>query len=153
MLGGIAMICIEIIVPGGILGIIGGLMLVGSVGVAFADYGLGGALITLMLAMILTGIALAVEFQILPKTRFGKHLFLNSESGGRLRYGARDDNAAVEDLVGQRGQAATTMAPSGRIVIEGKSYEAYSQSGLLHKGAAVEVVGRDAFRVVVKKIS
>ncbi|MEO0794035.1 MAG: NfeD family protein [Verrucomicrobiota bacterium] len=156
VIAGILLISFEILVPGGILGALGGIAILGAGWVAFTEFGVFGAAWTLLLSLIVVTVVVIVEFQMLPKTRFGKRFFLSAASGGRIRYGSRND-AAVEasdqaDLVGQTGIAATTMAPSGRIVVEGKTYEGFSQSGYLNKGDQIEVVGRDAFRVVVKKL-
>lgn len=153
ILAALLLITFEVLVPGGVLGLLGVACVAGAVWTAFTDYGLDGAVITFIIALILITALVFIEFRMLPKTRFGKRLFLSGHSGSRIRYGSRTDEGEVENLVGQKGEAATTMAPSGRVVIDGKSYEGYSQSGLLNKGAQVEVIGRDAFRVVVKKIS
>ncbi|GHC12956.1 NfeD family protein [Cerasicoccus arenae] len=154
IIAGLLLISFEIVVPGGVLGTIGVLSVMGAVGVAYAQYGVQIAAIVFLASLVIITVMVIVEFQLLPKTKLGKQFFLSSSSGGAIRYGQRDDNAAQEDsLIGQQGEALTTMAPSGRIMISGKSYEGYSQSGLLNKGTLVEVVARDAFRVVVKKVS
>jgi len=150
---GLVLISFEIVVPGGVLGIIGVLFVGGAVYVAFDEYGLYTAVVTFVVSLLLITITVLVEFRLLQKTPFGQKLFLSKSSGSRIRYGSRTDDSEADNLIGQKGEAITTMAPSGRVVIEGKSYEGYSQSGLLNKGAQVEVIGRDAFRIVVKKIS
>ncbi|WP_309387546.1 NfeD family protein [Cerasicoccus frondis] len=150
----LVLISFEIVVPGGILGLLGAVAVIGAVSVAYNEYGLYVALATFMGALLLIGVVVMFELRMLPKTKYGKKLFLYSSSGARLRYGAKsDDGPEEESLIGQQGEALTTMAPSGKIVIGGKFYEGYSQSGYLNKGTLIEVVGRDTFRVVVKKIS
>jgi len=154
VIAGILLIGFEIVVPGGILGVLGAVLMLGAVGVAFSDYGFLGAAITLLGSVFATLVVVIIEFQVLAHTKFGQKLALSSTSGGRIRYGSRDDAPdadADESLIGQQGETVTTMAPSGRIVIDGKAYEAYSQSGFLERGERVEVVARDAFRVVVQK--
>lgn len=153
ILAALLLVTFEILLPGGVLGVLAVGAVAAAVWFGYSDYGFLGGVTTLVISLTLITILVFVEFQLLPKTRFGRHLFLSKSSGGRLRYGSRTDEGAVEDLIGQQGEAATTMAPSGRVVIDGKTYEGYSQSGLLNKGAQVEVIARDAFRVVVKKIS
>jgi len=154
VIAGVLLIAVEIIVPGGILGLLGGVVLFAAVGYAFTEFGLMGAGVTFLASVVLTAIVVILEFYILAQTKFGQKLALSSASTGRIRYGSRDDQfdaGGDSDLTGKRGEAVTAMAPSGRIVIDGKTYEAYSQSGFLERGEAVEVIGRDAFRVVVQK--
>lgn len=153
ILAGLILISFEILVPGGILGALGGVAVLGACWVAFTEYGFFGAAWTFLLSLIVILVMVIIEFQMLPKTKFGQHLFLSKASDGRIRYGHRDDTPATkeDDLVGQRGEALTTMAPSGKVSVNGRAYEGFSQSGLLDKGTEVEVVGRDAFRVVVRK--
>ncbi|WP_309395861.1 NfeD family protein [Cerasicoccus maritimus] len=153
IIAGLILISFEIVVPGGILGLLGVGAVLGAVYVAFSEYGLFGAIFTFICSLVIIMAIVILEYRMLPKTEFGRKLFLFNTSGSRIRYGARtDDGPAEESLIGQQGEALTTMAPSGRIIISGKSYEGFSQSGYLNKGAQVEVVARDAFRVVVKKI-
>ncbi len=153
IIAALLLISFEILVPGGILGLLGVACVAGAVWISYQEYQLQGAVITLLASVFVITTAVFIEFQMLPKTKYGKRLFLSKTSGSRIRYGERSDEGERDDLIGQRGQAATTMAPSGRVVIDGKSYEGFSQSGLLNKGVEVEVIARDAFRVVVKKVS
>lgn len=39
-----------------------------------------------------------------------------------------------------KGKAHTDLRPSGKIMIEGKVYDAVAESGWIHKGESVEVV-------------
>lgn len=153
VLVGLLLISAEILVPGGILGLLGGVAVIGAVWVAFTDYGFFGAIWTFVIALVVITAVVIVEFKMLPKTKIGQRLFLSRTSGASIRYGEREGapEADASDLVGRRGEALTTMAPSGRVLVNGRDYEGYSQSGLLEKGVEIEVVGRDAFRVIVKK--
>jgi membrane-bound serine protease (ClpP class) len=55
------------------------------------------------------------------------------------------------ELIGKQGTADTTLAPSGYVVVGGRRFEAFSRSGLVAKGEALQVVGVDNFRLVVSK--
>ncbi len=80
---------------------------------------------------------------LLPRTRLGKGLILHSTSGA-------DQPAAGEaELVGKPASAVTTLAPSGYVLVEGRRFEAFCQSGHAPVGAALKVVGRDNFRLIV----
>jgi membrane-bound ClpP family serine protease len=142
---GIVLIVLEVIVPGGVLGVIGGIAMLGGCALAFRHYGaFGGGLATLV-ALGVLGVSLYIEFALLPRTRFGKKMFLQ-QSVDATSQPPPADPALV---VGRTAEAATTMAPSGYVLLDGKRYEAFSQSGLIAKGATVRVVGVDSFHLIV----
>ena len=140
---GLLLLGFEVIVPGGGLGMIGGLAMLGGCVIAFGELGLTGGGLAVLAAVLLVGLLLYVEFRILPKTAMGRRLFLNSKVTGTTM------NARGEDLGGKSGEAVTDLAPTGYIVIEGKRHEAFSRSGFLDAGAKVKVVGMDNFRLIV----
>ena len=55
-------------------------------------------------------------------------------------------------MVGRPAEAATTLAPSGLVLVGGRRYEAFCQSGHAAKGDALRVVAVDNFRLVVTKV-
>lgn len=137
----------EVFVPGAVLGIIGGILMTVGCALAFVEFGLDGGAIAVVVALALVGLTLYFEFVVLPKTKFGQRLFLHRSVDAT----SQPPIAVPEAVVGQIGEALTTLAPSGVVLIAGKQYEAASQSGLLPKGAAVKVTGVDNFRLLVSK--
>jgi membrane-bound ClpP family serine protease len=137
----------EVFVPGGVLGILGGVLMAIGCGIAFYEFGVNGGAIASVLALALVGLTLYIELVLLPKTRFGKKLFLDAAVSAT----SQPPPAQPTDVVGQTGEALTTLAPSGVVLIGGRKYEASSQSGLLPKGAAIKVTGLDNFRLLVSK--
>lgn len=144
---GTALIFLEILVPGGILGFAGGLAMVGGCALAFSEFGVDGGLLAVLAAAALLSITLYFEFKLLPRTKLGGRMFLRSEVSG-----VSSSTADRLALVGKIGQAVTTLAPTGVIVLDGKNFEAFSRDGLVNPGAQLEVVAVDNFRLVVKKI-
>jgi membrane-bound ClpP family serine protease len=142
---GILLIATEVIVPGAILGIIGGLLMVGGTILAFMDYGTGGGLLALGIASIVGALALFIEFRVLPKTAIGRRAFLTEEVTGVSAAIGKDALA----LVGKPAEALTMLSPSGYVRIDGRRYEAFCQSGQAPAGAALEVIGADSFRLIV----
>lgn len=140
---GLVLLGFEVFVPGAILGLLGGLALAGGCVLAFVDYGLNGGAAAVAIAAVLAGALLYFEFRILPRTAFGRRLFLQSAVTGR------SPDVATPDVVGQPGQALTVLAPTGYVLVAGRRYEAYSQSGYIAAGAALRVVGLDNFRLIV----
>ncbi|MCF3651263.1 NfeD family protein [Synoicihabitans lomoniglobus] len=140
---GIVFLGFEVFLPGGILGVFGGLALLGGCVMAFVGYGVGGGGLAILTAFLLVVAVLYFEFAILPKTAIGKRLFLHAAVDGTSSV------ARATDLVGQLGTTATALAPSGYIVIDGRRHEAFSRGGFLEAGAAVKVVATDNFRLIV----
>jgi len=144
---GVLLLGFEVFVPGGLLGVLGALSMIGGIVMAFVDFGAGPGLTAVGAALVLVVLMLVAEFVILPRTAIGRRLFLTSAVQGSSQ-GPLADAAAV---VGAAGETLTTLAPTGYVQVAGKRYEAFSQSGLLTKGTSVRVVGVDNFRLIVTK--
>lgn len=142
---GVVFIAVEVIIPGGILGAIGGLLMFAGSVVAFSTYGTWGGILALAAGLLLGGLALFFEFRILPKTAIGKRAFLTSEVTG---VSAALGKEAL-NLVGHPAEALTMLSPSGYVRVNGERYEAFSQSGQVPAGAMLDIVGADNFRLIV----
>ena len=146
---GILLLVIEVIAPGGILGIIGGIFLLAGSGLSFSEFGMEGGLIATSIAAVIGVIVLYWEFVYLPKTGFIKKLSMATTVAGR----SQPELAAAEAIIGREGKSVTMLSPSGYVLIDGKRYEAHCQRGQLESGADVRVVGVDNFRLIVTPIS
>lgn len=144
---GILLLVAEVLVPGGVLGAIGGLMMFGGCVLAFLDFGVGGGLLAVVTALLLGLTAFWLELRVLPRTRIGKRAFLTAEMTGVSA--ALDDSA--KSLVGKPATALTMLSPSGYVRIDGQRYEAFCQSGQAPAGADLEVIGADNFRLIVSQ--
>lgn len=144
---GFVLLAFEVIVPGAILGIIGGLAILGGVILAFMEYGSTGGWTALGVGAGGGMLMLAVEFWLLPRTPWGKRMFLRAAIDGT----SQPAPAEASNVMGRAGEALTPLSPSGHVLIDGRRYEAFSRSGLLPKGAEVRVVGLDNFRLIVSK--
>ena len=145
---GLMLLAFEVILPGGILGGIGALMMIAGCGLAFYEFGTSGGIATTGIALLATVIMLWVEFKLLPKTKLGQKAFLKRSITGVSS--AYNDEAKL--LVGKTGEAITTLSPSGYIRIDGQQYEAFCQSGHTEAGTPVKVIDADSFRLIISKI-
>jgi|APLak6261676563_1056112.scaffolds.fasta_scaffold02327_2 membrane-bound ClpP family serine protease len=144
-LAGILLLAIEVFVPGMIVGIIGGLSILAGVVTAFNLYGTGGGLIALLCGGLLLGVTLYLEFVVLPKTKLAKALSMQTTVEGTSQPAVAD----LSTVLNQQGETITPLSPSGYINVQGRRYEAFSQSGYLAKGVTVRVTGLDNFRLIV----
>lgn len=135
----------EIFVPGGVLAVLGGIMLLAASVVTYNEFGLAWAVTLLCLGLIGAVIMFFLEIRFISHTRFGKQLSLKSTISTRL------NPVADENLVGQDGTTLTILAPSGRVGINGKPYTASARSGFLEKGVPVRVIRAETFKLIVDR--
>lgn len=143
---GVLLLAFEVVVPGAILGILGALAMVTGCVLAFVYHGATGGAIAVGAALLLVGLMLVIEFGLLPRTRWGRRLFLNKSIDSQSQ-----PPVASGGIAGSKGAADTTLAPTGYVLIDGRRYEAVSRSGLIQKGEPVTVVGTSTFQLVVEK--
>lgn len=144
---GVLLLFFEVFMPGGVMGVMGGLAMLGGCVVAFSQYGPTGGMLAAAAALALIGLMLYFEFGVLPKTRVGKRFFLRSAVAATSQLPL----AQSESVLGKTCEAITTLAPSGYVLLDGKRFEAFSQSGHVPKGTLLKVSGLDNFRLIVTK--
>jgi len=144
---GVLLLASDVFVASFILAIFGGVVMLAGCAVAYRDFGAWGALVAGPVALALLGGTVYVELVILPRTRFGRGLVVHSISG-------RGDQPAVApaEVIGRPAVALTTLAPSGYVLVDGRRYEAFCQSGHAAKDAELRVTGLDNFRLIVARI-
>lgn len=148
VIAGAVLICLEVFAPGILLGILGIAALVAASIVAYSGFGMMAAIVVGLLGMVMALTGIIVEFLILPKTKLGKKLILAEKSGGKADY-----QKGTKELMQKEGFTLTVFAPSGRVKVDNKIYEAYSLDGHLEKNEMVRIVGIDNFRLFVKRVN
>ena len=143
---GLILLAAEVLVPGGILGIAGGVVLFAGCVVSFVQLGSTGGLIAVCAALIAAALVFFVQFKILPKTRVGKRFFLSREISGSSAALGND----ARDLIGKTALSTTVLSPSGYVTIDGKRYEAVSQSGQVVPGTELIVSDTNNFQLTVR---
>jgi len=144
---GVLLLAGEVFVPGAILGIIGAVCMFGGCVLSFTQFGTSGGLLATGVAVALLGLALYVELIWLPKTRVGKKMIVQSTVSATSQPALAELNA----VVGKTAEALTPLVPSGYVLVDGRRYEAFSQSGHAPKGATLRVTGLDNFRLILTK--
>jgi len=144
---GIVLLAIEVVVPGGVLGILGALVMLAGCGVAFATYGTSGGLISMLAAVLLVSATFCIELLWLPKSRVAKHFSMSTTLEGT----SQPPLASESEVLGREAIAETALAPRGYVRIDNRRLEAFSQSGFVRAGEKLTVVGLDNFRVIVTK--
>jgi membrane-bound serine protease (ClpP class) len=144
---GIVLLFLDLFVPGIILSFFGTMAFLAGTARAFREFGMGGGLLAFGIGMVLLGIALYIEYGVLPKTRFGKKFFLHSAVSGTSQPAAE-----AATLTGREGVVVTPLVPTGQIEIDGRRHEAQSLDGRLPAGTRVKVTGAQNFSLTVTKL-
>ena len=137
---GILAMFVEIFIPGGILGLLGLLAVLGSILWAFVEGRTG-----LGMTLLVSTIALAPIFLYLWK-HFVGHLFaLNSNDAVTAALPPR------ADIVGNAGESVTPLRPSGVARIDGRRVDVVTRGEMLEKGTPVIVIEMAGNRTIVKE--
>lgn len=147
LISGILLIFAELLLPGGIIGSLGGIALIaGLVGIYMNHgflYGSVASLITIVVACTI----FLLWFKYFPKTATGKRLLAAEDAQEWRSY-----DPEYEKLLGQKGSAQTILRPSGKVVIDGKKYDVLTQGEILEAGTPVQVIEVEGNRIVVEKV-
>ncbi|UFJ43155.1 nodulation protein NfeD [Brevibacillus humidisoli] len=143
---GVVLMLAEIVLPGGIVGIIGFVSLSSSL--VLAAYDTEQGLVSLAFAALVTVIA-----AIWLVKRYGfkgliSKFVLSDELRSEAGYIAPRDQ---RELIGQVGIALTPLRPSGIVRIDGKRVDAVSAGGFIASGTEVVVIQVEGTRVVVEE--
>jgi membrane-bound serine protease (ClpP class) len=158
---GLALIAVEIfVIPGfGVAGIGGIILVVGSLVLIminndafdFEFVAMNDALRALAAVMggLLGSMVLFfVGGSKLPDTRFFKRIALTDTQDSVQGYTA---NFITDALTGKQGMTETVLRPSGKVVIDGVIYDAYTRGEYIDKGSPVQVVNVIGSSLLVKK--
>jgi len=143
-LAGIILLATDVFLFSVILAVMGGASLFVGVGLVYGRFGpLDAVVAGLIAAGLLTG-AVYLELVVLPRTRLGRGMIVHSTSGSNQPL-----PAVPAEVIGKAAEAVTTLAPSGYVLVEGRRFEAFCQTGHAPAGAMLQVVGLDNFRLIV----
>jgi len=142
---GILAIIAELVLPGGILGIIGGLALLVAVGMIFSQYGVTAGVIALFVLLILGIATLNFWMKFFHRLPLTKDLLLHGKIGND------DDREERNSLKGKEGIALTDLMPSGHARIKGNKYDVVTEGSSIRKDAAIIVVKSSGQSLVVRE--
>lgn len=146
LLLGCALVVLEVFVPsGGILGMLAGLAILGSIVFAFRRDATAG-LSFVLVSMVAVPVLLTLAFRIWPHTPMGKAFLGELPSEEELK-----PVDPRRELVGRLGVAKSKMLPSGSVLIDGHWIDAVTQGDAIEPEEPVVVVEVRANRVVVRR--
>jgi membrane-bound serine protease (ClpP class) len=133
---GLLLIFIEFYVPGAIMGIAGGILIAISI-YDFTLQAQSSWVVFLYLLGVVVSIGLVIKFAIWCITTAKPESSIYSNKNQEGFVASHFD----QTVIGKKGTALTDLKPGGYILVEGKQYQALSQTGYITKGADVLVTG------------
>ncbi len=142
ILFGILLITLEIlIVPGLIVGILGGIFVIMGIGWTWQVYGSTAGTIVAISAALLTALAIWSAL----RTGFWDRFSLQSQLKGRVN---EIDLDTIKE--GDHGAALSSLRPMGTIRVNGKRFEASSETGMIPVNFPIIVVRIEDNKIFVR---
>lgn len=146
LVSGLVLIGAEIFVPGGIIGTLGGMALVGAIIAGFYAFPAYGGYIAIAI-VFLGGLAIYLWIKIFPTTRIGKKMTVSNDLST-----SKSADPKLTELAGKKGQAVSALRPSGYAMIEGRRVDVVTRGEMISKDEPIRVVNVEGSRVIVEKI-
>jgi membrane-bound ClpP family serine protease len=147
LVSGVMLTAVEIFVPGGVLGAVGAVAIIGAVIMGFVAFPEYGGLIAAAIA-IGGALAFALWLKIAPNTWIGKKLTI-----ARDLKDSKSTKEGIEDLLHKRGTAMCNLRPAGFARIDGHRVDVVTAGELIEAEATVEVIDVESNRVVVREVT
>jgi membrane-bound serine protease (ClpP class) len=141
---------LELFVPGGVLGAVGGLLLLAAVIIGFSDDVLGrdGGVVGAILMLVGLCVYVVLILRMFPSTPIGRLLTLSND----MKTSKASDDSE-DDLVGVAGTAHTDLRPAGIALLNGRRVDVVAEGNWISRGAPVRVVEVKGSRVVVREVA
>ncbi|WP_338451570.1 NfeD family protein [Niallia oryzisoli] len=144
---GIVLILLELVLPGGIIGIFGFGAFLASFFLAGENFVYTG--ISLLIAFMISILACVVMIKVYDKKmKFFKKLILNDSTSTELGYVSNKNRT---ELIGVIGTALTDLRPSGTVTVGDERIDVVSEGGFITKGSQVKIIKVEGSRVVVRE--
>ncbi|MBF7096731.1 NfeD family protein [Alkalibacter mobilis] len=149
LLIGIGLVIAEFFVPGGILGGLGVLSIIGSLFLATNNIFTMG--LSILTALIITiAVAVILYRKIGLQEGILRHIILSDQLTAERGYVPVEER---KDLVGLKGKTLTPLRPAGTGLFNGSRIDIVSEGTFISGGQAVEIVQVSGGRVVVREIT
>ncbi|MDY3006925.1 peptidase [Anaerococcus sp. AGMB00486] len=147
-ISGILLLAFELFIPGfGILGILGSILTVYSLLDSFNNSLFG------IMVLFVTAASVFISVTVFIRLGFSARLFdrtiLKDVQTKERGYNSKKD---YKYLLGAKGFAKTILRPTGLIEIDGRSYDAKTNSEFIKKDSQIEVVEIKDGHIIVKEI-
>jgi membrane-bound serine protease (ClpP class) len=146
-IAGCILLLSEFLLPGGVLGVLGAVMLIGGCiygMVAVPEY----AVYIFFIELLGAGATFAFGMYLIANTRFGSGLRLETVMSQEEGY---ENKATEADLVGQSGIVLTPLRPAGTIELDGRRLDVTANGAFIEAGKEVRVLAVNGSFITVER--
>lgn len=142
---GLILILVEFYIPGGIIGILGGISILAGI-ILFASETTSAIALLLFIVGTALGVGFMIRFAIwrIKHAKPQYSIYSNADQEGYVA------STYDKNVIGKTGIVSADLKPGGFIVVEGKQHPAISLSGYIQKGEHVLIVGGQEQSLMVK---
>lgn len=146
---GLLFLFFEFFLPGGVVGVIGGLFIIASLFLMIFLIQAEPLFLTLYIFFLLLSIFCTVKLALtIVKRKSEKNFFcLHKNQEGFVA------SFHQKELYGKIAIAASDLKPSGYIAVDGEYYQAVSDSSYIKKNEKVLIEGGEGSRLIVRKLN
>lgn len=145
MVVGLLLIVLELVfLPGAIVGIAGGIMVIAGIVKAYAELGMVGGNIFLTLSLLVFGITAYFCMKFRVWSKFSLHDRLEAKVNEGILTGLQ---------VGDVGKTITALRPGGRAEFNHVIYEVFSTGGYCEEGKTVKIINIENSKVIVEPVN
>ncbi len=141
---GYLLFAVEMVVPGGILGVLGVISVLFGCWQAFQMGFIWGSS-----SIVASVVFFFLVIRFFLHSRTGKQLTLSNDEEVRGWKSAREE---WKELIGRRGTTLSPLRPSGVVSIDGQRFDVVSDNEFLEADQEVEVVEVEGRRIVVEAV-
>jgi len=146
---GVLCIFAEVFLPGGVLGVVGGLLISISFVGAYHVWHFTAPFFLFTLGFLVAGVAAyIIAIRVMPRTAVGKLIFLRDTQKGYDVSVSGD-----QEMIGKEGIALSFLRPTGVAEIDGKRVNVVTEGDFIEKNARIKVCELKDNHLVVRKIS
>ncbi len=145
---GLILLVAELFVPGGILGVIGGALMVMSI--IFAGESVTHMVLSIIIAMIIAVVGMVILMKF-----FGKKLHVFNKLVLRDATTSEEGYVSNEnriELIGKVGQTLTALRPAGVVEVDNERLDVVSEGTFINAHKQVTIVKVEGSRIVVREI-
>ena len=146
LLTGVALLVLEVFLPGfGLPGISGLILLTVGIVLTWSAHGVVAGLAVMMISLALAGISISLSIKSAANGKLSKSALILNDVTGSV------DHEETEALVGREGETLTVLNPVGFAEFDGVRLNVVSEGTYLDKGVRVKVTQVEGNKIIVRK--
>lgn len=147
MLLGLVLICLELFVPGGIVGSIGLCIIFGTI--LFGTSSVAEFFLITFFVFALLTVLLFLIIKLVPRNMRTKGLFLNMSLTKQEGFSSGND---LSFYLGREGLTKSVLRPSGKMCIGEELLDAQSENTFIEPNRKVKVIGVQGNKLIVREM-